>query len=121
LWLPRKIETEIFVDRLQAEHDPRPIHRSVIDLTELHANDVDDELFSIQIPDGVLVHDFTRGEKSPDGINTARSYYQTIENKVADQTGFHFPYVLWYIECALLAIMGGLAILFRKKRSQDSK
>ncbi len=76
VWLPQKGVYEMAAP----PSAPAEIHNSPIvaydyDVSEINANDVPDELFSLQIPAGTLVFDFRNGQVDTRGVKVADGYY----------------------------------------------
>lgn len=83
-WFPMKSVTERFPGPTAPPNKvSTPLVTYTYDVIELHANDVPDELFSLNIPPGTLVHDFD-AEKSGTGLNS--SFYMPADGKTLEQT-----------------------------------
>ncbi|WP_010586818.1 hypothetical protein [Schlesneria paludicola] len=86
-WFPKQATFERFADAsAPAELRNRPLVADDYQVVDIHANDVLDELFRLELPSGAIVTDFTKLEDDGTGNQVARTYRSGANGARLDET-----------------------------------
>lgn len=75
LWLPKKVLVQTFADVASRSEGRDPFFQRAHDVEAIHANDVADELFTLQIPEGMLMIDHCNFQTKENGETVPSIYY----------------------------------------------